>query len=211
MRSLYNEPVSLPAFACLLLVVSIVVSFGVGSFPTGLLVARARGIDIRAVGSGNIGATNVARSLGKRLGLIVLVIDACKGAGPVVVALALHLDDRIDPYAVSAAGLSAILGHCFSPWLGFRGGKGVATTFGVVLAMDPVFGGIGFVVFALTYGAFRLASLSSLVSALALPILMWSCERPGPVLALAGASACLIVIKHHANIRRLLQGQEHKV
>src|SRR5688500_11562142 len=114
---------------------AVVGSYLAGSIPFGLVVARARGVDIRAVGSKNIGATNVARALGKKLGALVLFLDALKGLLPTLVARhALHLDDNL----VALVGLAAILGHVFPVWLRFRGGKGVATALGVFAALTPV-------------------------------------------------------------------------
>lgn len=189
----------------------VVVAYFVGSFPTGVVFARARGIDIQAVGSGNIGATNVARSLGKKLGVVVLFLDAFKGALPVLVVLALDLDERVDPFVVTATGVAAMAGHCFSIWLGFRGGKGVATSWGVFVAVDPVMGGIAAVIFALLYAAFRVASIGSLAAATALPAIMWLTHRSDAVVTLAIACAVIIAFKHRGNIRRLVQGEENKV
>ena len=189
----------------------VVVAYFVGSFPTGFVMARARGVDIRAVGSGNIGATNVARSLGKKLGVVVLFLDAFKGALPVVVALVLDFDERVDPFVVTAAGVAAMSGHCFSPWLGFHGGKGVATSWGVFLAVDPLMGGVAAVIFALVYAAFRVASLGSLAAATSLPAIMWLFGRSDAVVTLAIACAVIIAFKHRGNVRRLVRGEEHKV
>jgi len=189
----------------------VVVSYLVGSFPTGVLVARARGIDIRAVGSGNIGATNVARSLSKKLGLLVLILDAFKGALPVLVTLALDLPSEVDPFVLTLVGVAAMAGHCFPPWLGFRGGKGVATSWGVFLAADPILASSAAVIFAVVYAGFRIASLGSLVATLSLPVLMWVTGRSDALVTLAIACGAIIVAKHRGNIRRLLRRQEHRV
>ncbi|MCG8418636.1 MAG: glycerol-3-phosphate 1-O-acyltransferase PlsY [Proteobacteria bacterium] len=205
--------------------VLVVASYLLGSVPTGLLVARARGIDIRGVGSGNIGATNVARSLGKKLGLVVLVLDALKGATPVLLAISLGFDqpaeeiaDRwveysasLAPWVIPAVGVAAIAGHCFPPWLRFRGGKGVATSWGVFLAVDPMMAAIATVIFAALYAAFRLASIASLSGALAMPTLLWLGGRDDPVVALGIVCAAIIAAKHSSNIGRLLRREEHKV
>lgn len=195
----------------ILVVVVVFFSYVVGSIPTGFLFARARGIDIRAMGSGNIGATNVSRSLGKKLGLVVLVLDALKGALPVLAARGLGLDHSAGPFVITACGLAAICGHCFPVWLGFRGGKGVATSFGVFLAVDPPIIGLCVAVFAVMYALFRIASLGSLVSAIALPVLMWAFHRSSAVLTLAMASTVIVVVKHRANISRLLHGEEGRI
>src|SRR5258706_8084866 len=119
------------------LLLVLVASYLAGSIPTGVLLGRLRGIDPRAHGSGNIGATNVARTLGKGLGVLTLVIDCAKGAGPVLVTRALDLPAEW----VAAAGGAAVLGHVFPVWLRFKGGKGVATALGVFLSLAPAAGG----------------------------------------------------------------------
>jgi glycerol-3-phosphate acyltransferase PlsY len=115
----------------------------------------------------------------------------------------------VDPWVLTACGVAAICGHCFPVWLGFRGGKGVATTFGVFLAVDPLSMGLCMVLFAALYAIFRLASVGSLAAALTLPVLMWLLDRPDEAVALAIASSAIIVIKHRANIGRLLRGEEY--
>jgi acyl phosphate:glycerol-3-phosphate acyltransferase len=184
-------------------------SYLLGSVPFGFLLARTRGIDIRATGSGNIGATNVSRSLGKRLGALVLALDALKGALPIVAVRGLGLDQSVDPFVLTACGVAAISGHCFPVWLRFRGGKGVATTFGVFLAVDPLSMGLCMALFAALYAIFRVASVGSLAAALTLPALMWALDRPDEAVILAIISSAIIVIKHRANIGRLLRGEEH--
>jgi acyl phosphate:glycerol-3-phosphate acyltransferase len=184
-------------------------SYLLGSVPFGYLLARARGIDIRATGSGNIGATNVSRSLGKKLGVVVLVFDALKGALPILAVRGLGLDQSVNAFVLTACGIAAICGHCFPVWLGFRGGKGVATSFGVFLAVDPLSMGLCMALFAALYAIVRIVSVGSLAAALSLPVLMWVLDRPDEALALALASSVIIVIKHRANIGRLLRGEEH--
>jgi glycerol-3-phosphate acyltransferase PlsY len=187
------------------------VAYLLGTVPSGFLIGRAFGVDVRQVGSGNIGASNVARSLGKRYGALVLLLDALKGAVPAIAVWVLELHIRVDPYVVTAVGLGAVLGHCFPVWLRFRGGKGVATTLGALLVFDPLVTGIGAVLWFALYIPFRLASLGSLVAVLSLPISMVVLSRPAPLLVLACAIAAIIVAKHHANIRRLLKGEELRV
>ena len=179
-----------------------------GSIPTGLLFARARGIDIREHGSGNIGATNVARILGRRLGAVVLLLDLLKGALPVALAGWLGLDASVDPFVITACGVAAICGHCFPVWLGFRGGKGVATTVGVLLAADPLLLLLTVLVFFAVHRIWRWVSLASLVASVSAPVLGWVLGRTDHVVTLAIAAALIIVGKHHQNIRRLLQGIE---
>lgn len=182
-----------------------------GSIPVGLLFARARGIDIRVAGSGNIGATNVARTVGKRLGLVVLLLDALKGALPMLLLRWLDLAARVHPLVLTACGVAAIAGHCFPVWLRFRGGKGVATSLGVFLAVDPALVGIAVAVFAVLYALFRIVSVGSLVAALSFLVLLWLFHRPPAEIALGVAGTAIIVIKHRGNIGRLLRREESKV
>ena len=178
-----------------------------GTVPFGVLFAKARGVDIQRVGSGNIGATNVARTLGKRLGAVVLLLDALKGALGVGAARLLQLA----PWVVAAVALAAVVGHCFPPWLRFRGGKGVATALGAFLVMDPAATGIVVLVFAALYAVTRRVSLGSLVAALAFPIALWALDRPRELVWIAAATTLLIIVRHKDNIRRLLGGSEDAV
>lgn len=193
-------------WACVL----VALAYFCGSIPTGFLFARARGLDIREHGSGNIGATNVARNLGRRLGALVLVLDALEGAAPILLARFLSYDELVDPFVVTACGVAAISGQCFPVWLNFRGGKGVATTLGVILAADPALAGMVVLVFAVVFGAARIVSLSSLCAALSLPVIGWWTGSGDHVVTLAIAASLIIVGKHHSNIRRLWTGHEHQ-
>ncbi|MEM9488854.1 MAG: glycerol-3-phosphate 1-O-acyltransferase PlsY [Myxococcota bacterium] len=195
----------------LLAAVVVAAAYLIGSVPFGVLLARRRGVDIQQVGSGNIGAANVARSVGRKLGLLVLVFDALKGALPVAAVLLLDLDQRVDPFVLTAAGMAAVLGHCFSPWLGFRGGKGVATSLGVFLVAAPAESGLIIAVFSAVYALSRIVSLGSMIAALALPVLLLASGGSAAVVTLAIAVAVLIVIKHRANIARLIRGEENKI
>jgi len=180
-----------------------------GSIPFGVLLARARGVDITAMGSGNIGATNVARVLGKKLGALVLLLDAAKGALPVVLVQLFFADGA--PYLLPTVGLAAIIGHCFSPWLRFRGGKGVATSLGVMIALDPLVSALAVAIFALLFTLRRVVSLGSLVAAVSFPVLLWLFRRPAASIALGIGAACLILAMHHENIVRLWRGQEREL
>ncbi|MBI4701697.1 MAG: glycerol-3-phosphate 1-O-acyltransferase PlsY [Deltaproteobacteria bacterium] len=182
-----------------------------GSVPYGLLVARLRGVDIRQRGSGNSGATNVARSLGKKLGALVLALDAAKGALPVLLVLWLGLDRSVHPFVVTLAGLGAVLGHCYPPWLRFRGGKGVATALGVFAVVDAELALGCVAVFVVLWVALRLASVGSMAAALLLPLLQWAAARPNHELALGIGAAALIMVRHRDNLRRLRAGKEHRV
>jgi glycerol-3-phosphate acyltransferase PlsY len=180
-------------------------AFLCGSIPFGLVLVRLAGKgDVRAHGSGNIGATNVSRVGGKALGLVTLLLDIAKGFLPVFLAKKLGLGESF----LSLLGLCAVLGHVFTPWLKFQGGKGVATALGVALAFRAAMVLPALGVFIALVLAFRYVSLGSVMAALALPlVLAW--KGASPVVLLLWADISLIVIaKHHENIRRLLKGVE---
>ncbi len=193
-----------PVFAALF----IAGAYLTGSIPFGLLLGRRRGVDVRAVGSGNIGAANVARSLGKKLGVVVLLLDLLKGAGPLLLLSYLGPTPPAYPYLITAVGVAAISGHCFSVWLRFRGGKGVSTALGVFLTLSPGITAIGVGVFAVLYALSRRVSLGSIGGAVSIAALLWALGRPGPEVALGAASAAIIIIQHRGNIRRLLRREE---
>jgi len=204
-------PSSLPLGPVPLTVLLLVAAFLLGSVPFGAIFARRRGVDIQAEGSGNIGATNVARTLGKRLGALVLLLDAAKGAAPMGLGVWLVGAGAVDPWAAAGAGLAAVMGHCYTPWLRFRGGKGVATALGVFVVLDPVATAISVGVFALAYAVFRKASVGSLLGALLMPVSLWWRGRPAWALGLAVATVVLILWRHRDNIARLRQGREQGV
>lgn len=207
----------------------ILAGFLVGSIPSGWLIARARGVDIRAHGSGNIGATNVGRVLGRRLGALCFALDAIKGALPPAAAgLVLGTWGRWDLPASEWCwwlGVMAapVVGHMFPPWLGFRGGKGVATGLGALLGVFPLLTAAGagaLVVWLVALRAWGYVSLASMLAAASLPAWVWAAglaaraggaSAQGPawvVVALAGALACLVIARHGANIGRLRRGIE---
>jgi glycerol-3-phosphate acyltransferase PlsY len=177
-----------------------------GSIPFGLILARRRGVDVRQVGSGNIGATNVARNLGKKLGLVVLVLDVAKGAVPMLALRWLALDAH--PLLLAAVGIAPILGHCFPVWLRLHGGKGVATALGVFLALAPAVAGMAVALFAVLYALFRVVSVGSMSASMAVPALLWALGRPAPEVTLGVLSAAVILVQHRQNIRRLLRRAE---
>ena len=180
-----------------------------GSFPTGLIVGRARGVDVRTVGSGNIGATNVARALGKGWAVLVLACDALKGFLPVWGAP--RLLPQHGPLLVALAGLATIVGHMFTVFLRGRGGKGVATSLGVSLGLSPPIGLACLGIYAATYGLTRLSSLGSLLGIWAFPVIATihgGVDRP--YIGLSIAVAVLVTVRHRQNIRNLLHGSEHK-
>jgi len=186
-------------------VLALAIAFALGSIPTGLWVARARGVDLRAIGSGNLGATNVHRALGGRAGLLVLAVDMAKGALAVVIARA------IAPAGLWPVGAAAcaVLGHVVSPLAGFRGGKGVATGGGAMLGLAPAAGLIALLVFAVTVAATRFVSLGSILAALSLPLATWLTARDVPgVFDVALFLALLVVLRHRSNLARLFRGTE---
>ncbi|RMG90009.1 MAG: glycerol-3-phosphate 1-O-acyltransferase [Candidatus Dadabacteria bacterium] len=189
-------------------VVLVLFAYLLGSVPTGLVLAKAFGLgDPRRAGSGNIGATNVGRTLGKKWGVVTLVGDALKGFIPTALALGAFGS----PWAVVTVGFAAYLGHLFPLYLGFRGGKGVATGLGVFLALAPGSVLWAAAVFALLVWRFRWVSLGSLGAAAALPLILAYADHPLPVVLLGLAVGALTLWKHRDNIERLLDGTEHRL
>lgn len=202
-----------------------------GSIPTGFLVAKAKGVDIRKTGSGNIGATNAMRVLGKPAGIFVLLLDALKGV------VAVWLGTYICVYSVTyprlgldlvpnsgfdgwypverfqiLAGIFAVLGHNYTCWLKFKGGKGIATTAGVYLALAPIALGIAFIVFILTILVTRYVSVGSIVAAIALPVAVWILAPHNLLLGIVTtALGALAIYKHKSNIQRLMAGTENRL
>ena len=175
-----------------------------GSIPFGLVITKAAGLgDIRAIGSGNIGATNVLRTGRKDLALATLLLDSGKGAIAVLIAYALHLRPEV-------AGAAAFLGHCFPAWLKFNGGKGVATFLGTLLALWPPAGLFACAIWLIVAFALRYSSLAALAAAAASPLILFSMEKPAFAIAAVFMTA-LIFIRHRANIRRLIAGDEPKI
>ena len=178
-----------------------------GSMPWGLWLVRIfRGEDIRTQGSGNIGATNVWRVHGRRLGLPAVLLDTVKGFVPALVAT------KLEGHGVGVlTGGAAMLGHWRPLFLGFRkGGKMVATTGGAFLGVAPIVGGIGAGIWLLVFGATRYASVASMTSAISLPLWAWLLGYPWPVIVLAGVAAGGVVLLHRANIGRLARGEENR-
>ena len=178
-----------------------------GSIPFGALLGRLKGIDLRQVGSGNIGATNVARAMGKGWAVAVLAADACKGFVPVW--LGRHFG--LSATAIALAGAAAIIGHMFTLFLRGRGGKGVATSLGVALALSPIAALVGFVAYAVVFAATRLSSLGSLLGVWSFALLFALREQPPrPLMALAIGGAVLVTLRHRENIARLVRGEEKR-
>ncbi len=201
--------------ASLLLVVG---AYLLGSIPTGYLLMRIfRKQDIRTIGSGNIGATNVLRSGAKGLGAATFFADMLKGCAAVGlgILLAPHLAHLAPARSIAAiAALMAVLGHMFPVWLGFKGGKGVATGFGVFLVAAPAAALAAIAVFAVLLAFTRYVSLSSIIGAASFPVFAWFLvqgEKPVLFIVVQSVVALLIIVKHHQNIRRLLNGTENKI
>ncbi len=181
-----------------------------GSIPWGLLWGLARGIDIRTVGSGNIGATNTLRALGQGPGITVLILDAAKGFLPVL--LAPMIFKQVDKNALQiVCCVAAIAGHNWPIWLKFKGGKGVATSAGALLAFLPAALVCALAVWGVVFGISRYVSLASICAAVALPVATWFILRDRTLLIFTAAVGAAVVYKHKANIQRLLAGTENRV
>lgn len=190
--------------------VSFIIGFVLGAVPFGLIVARlAKGIDIRKHGSGNIGATNVARVVGKGAGLFTFVLDVVKGLLP---AFALKMAFGVN--AGILGGVGAIAGHIFSPLLRFRGGKGVATSLGVFIGLAPITSAAGFGVWMALFLACRWVSLASIGGAIAVPVFLYFTrhtrisEFTGGIMILALLATVAVIVRHRGNIVRLVRGTE---
>jgi glycerol-3-phosphate acyltransferase PlsY len=186
------------------------IAYLLGSIPFGYLIVRwQRGVDVRATGSGSIGATNVMRNLGIMGFVATFILDAGKGLLAVLLASRMTAGN---PKWVAAAACAAVLGHCYPVWLKFHGGKGVATGVGVFIAIAPLQVVLVLAIFAVTVAIWRYVSLGSIIATAAFPVLVHLTKHPPmqEVLGAAGA-AVIIIARHHANIARLLKGTESKV
>ena len=185
-----------------------IAAYLLGAIPFGLLIARGgAGVDLRRVGSGNIGATNVLRAGGKRAAALTLALDLAKGALAVALARALGAS----ALGLALVAVAAVLGHVFPVFLGFRGGKGVATTLGVVLAAMPA---VGLLLLGIWLGVAvgsRYSSLAALTAVAALPLLAWLVDGRPPLIVASAALALLVVARHRENILRLWRGTEGKI
>jgi len=185
----------------------VVVAYLIGSIPVGVLLSRIKGKDPRAVGSGNIGATNVMRAAGKALGIITLLGDILKGFIPTILAIHAGLPD----YIVASVGFAAFLGHLFPVFLRFRGGKGVATALGVYLAMSPLAILGSFVLFVLILLKWRYVSAGSIAGTALVPVLLYALNAPEMYIYLSVVVGIMIILKHRDNIKRLISGTEHRM
>ena len=208
-----------------------VAAYLLGSIPFGFLVAKAKGIDIRSVGSGNIGATNAMRVLGKPAGIFVLLMDVLKGwlacnlgifiCTRFISSAAFNSRTELNTFdqthlliirCAILAGIFAVLGHNYTCWLKFKGGKGIATTAGVYLALAPAALGIALAVFILTILMTRYVSIGSIAAAIALPVTVWILQPQSLFLCIVTtALGALAIYKHKSNIQRLMAGTENRL
>ena len=190
------------------IVLTTVLAYLLGGLPFGYWFVRlSTGKDIRTMGSGNIGATNVHRTSGGKAGIIVLLLDILKGFLAVLIAAVVN---GKDPNALALAVVAVVLGHCYPVFLHFKGGKAVACFVGAFLYVAPLALGITTVVFVAVFALTRYVSLASILSALLFPLILWRLESYPLSILLAGtATSLLIVLRHRANIERLLHGKEH--
>jgi glycerol-3-phosphate acyltransferase PlsY len=189
------------------LLVAIIASFWAGALPFGYWAARLRGVDIRKVGSGNIGATNVFRVLGAKVGLTVLVLDALKGFLPTWLAVRAGASD-VEAILV---GVAAILGHTFSPIMGLNGGKGIATGLGALLAAAPLTLAVAFPIWLAAFVITRWVSLASILAAASTPIAAYLFGHSLPTVGILAAIVAVIIFKHRSNLWRILHGVEPKL
>ncbi|MBA7695489.1 glycerol-3-phosphate 1-O-acyltransferase PlsY [candidate division WOR-3 bacterium] len=191
---------------------SFIIGFFSGAIPFGFIIAKIKGIDIRRKGSGNIGFANVFRSVGKSEGIIVLILDISKGLLPVLL-----LNKYCGYYFGMIAGISAMLGHIFTPFLKFKGGKGVATGLGVFIGLAPVSALFSFIVWLLVFLISRYISLGSISAAVALPLFIYLSrfiirDEYNIFLEILTILVCiLVIVMHRSNIKRLIQGKERKL
>lgn len=185
----------------------VVFAYLLGSIPVGVILGRLKGVDPRKMGSGNIGATNVMRAAGKKLGVVTLILDAAKGFLPVVLATVLG----VHVYVIALVGLAAFLGHVFPVFLRFKGGKGGATALGVYLAVSPVTILGAFVVFVIVAAIWRYVSLASMIGAMAVPIGLYLIGAPWSFVVMAVLITLVVIVRHKDNIARLVKGTESKL
>lgn len=179
-------------------------SYLLGSVPSGFIIGALSGVDVRNAGSGNIGATNVARLLGKRLGLLTLVADVAKGFVPVLLTEKLGMSD----VGIALVAMAAFLGHLYPLFLRFQGGKGVATAFGALLGVAPPATLVLLVVFGIAVLFCRIVSLGSIAAALAAPFALWALDYSAVLVLMSAFLGGMIVLRHRENIKRLLDGTE---
>ncbi|MGB1626203.1 MAG: glycerol-3-phosphate 1-O-acyltransferase PlsY [Miltoncostaeaceae bacterium] len=187
--------------------IALIAAYLLGSIPFALIAGRLNGVDLRAVGSGNLGATNVFRTLGRSWGIAVMVLDIAKGAAAVLLADWLAGGS----WWPIAAGALAILGHVFPVWTGFRGGKGVAVGAGALIGLVPAASGVLILLWLLLVVTTRYVSVASIVAALAAAPLAWAFGAPWSYVGFIAAAGLFVIWKHRENIRRLLNGTENRI
>ncbi len=184
----------------------IAVAYLIGSIPTGLLLGKVYGIDVRKEGSGNIGATNLYRTVGRKVGIFTLIGDCLKGLLPVLMVKS----SSFPPELAAWVGLAAFCGHVFSLFLKFKGGKGVATALGVFLALAPVAVAVAIALFAILMFIWRYVSLGSISAAAAMPLAVYLLGGNRTVTLVTSIIAIIVIVRHHENISRLLSGTESR-
>jgi glycerol-3-phosphate acyltransferase PlsY len=188
------------------LVVACIAAYLLGSIPTGLLLGKIYGIDVRKEGSGNIGATNLYRTVGRKVGVLTLILDCLKGLVPVLVVRSMGLPAGL----VALVGLAAFSGHVFSVFLCFKGGKGVATALGVFLGLAPLAVAIALGVFAALMLKWRYVSLGSITAAAVMPLAVLLLGNSRVVVLITTIIAAIVIVKHLENIKRLVSGTENR-
>ncbi len=190
--------------------VATLASYLLGAVPFGLLMARwIKGVDLRTVGSGNIGATNAMRVLGKPLGLVAFALDVAKGAVPATLVANWAAGPEDEALARLLCGAAAVVGHCFPVYLGFKGGKGVATGCGAILAIEPLVFLLGGVVWLLALFTTRLVAVASMLMGATFPLAAWWLRGDDRPFTLGCALLCLLIlIRHRSNVGRILRGEE---
>ena len=179
----------------------------IGAIPFALLIGRLKGIDLRQQGSGNLGATNVFRTLGAPYGVLVFLLDSSKGFIPTYMAMQAFQN----PWWHVAIGCMAVFGHAMSLFVRFKGGKGVATGLGMLLALSPLLAGAVFVVVIGLIAITRIVSIGSLLGCVLMPLLFYVCQEPLEYTTVVTLLSCFIIWRHKPNIQRLLEGKEHKI
>ena len=190
-------------------VLALSASYLIGAIPIGLLAGLAKGVDVRTVGSGNIGATNVMRAVGVRIGVGVFIADVLKGACGVLACAAVG----VEGWMLGMGGMLTVIGHCFSPYLAFKGGKGVAATLGVLLALHPLPALACLALWVIVVAVTRYVSLGSVLAVAAVPVAFYvgAPSRDAGLILVVTAIATLVVGRHHENVERLLKGTENRV
>ena len=186
------------------IVLLIIFAYVMGSVPSGYILGKMSGIDVRSIGSGNIGATNVVRALGKGRGALTLFADAAKGYLPVWVALRLE----VGAVTIALVAIAAFLGHLYPLFLNLQGGKGVATALGALLASQPMATLVLILVFDVAVLASRIVSLGAIAAAIAAPVVLWFFSQSPVFVAMGVFLGAMVILRHRGNIQRLLAGTE---